>query len=72
MMKKLLALTLSSTLILGACSIGTNQDNKEDMTKIANISQKISKQNQITLKITITNSHRQIHKTRSHNKENTN
>ena len=36
------------------------------MTKIANISQKISKQNQTTLKITITNSHRQIHKTRSY------
>lgn len=33
MMKKLLALTLSSTLILGACSIGTNQDNKEDDDK---------------------------------------
>ena len=33
MMKKLLALTLSSTLILEACSIGTNQDNKEDDDK---------------------------------------
>ena len=32
-MKKLLALTLSSTLILGACSIGINQDNKEDDDK---------------------------------------
>ena len=48
--EKLLALTLSSTLILGACSIGINQDNKEDDDKIANISQKISKQNQTTLK----------------------